>query len=143
MGRWISKNPLDLTRIIDETSNDASGALLIFAGTVRNNNDGKEVVSMTYEAHESMAEKVLREIEIETENKFDIHQCRLQHRIGLLRLGDVSVYVVVRSGHRDEGYKASRYAIDELKRRTPIWKEEHYVDGESQYLDGTPLNVET
>lgn len=139
MGRWIGKKPLDLSRIIDETIDHAGGALIIFAGTARNTNNGKPVSSMTYEAHESMAEKVLQELEIETTEKFNILQCRLQHRIGTLQLGDVSVYVVVRSAHRDEGYNASRYAIDELKRRVPIWKEEHYVDGESQYLEGTPL----
>jgi molybdopterin synthase catalytic subunit len=94
---------------------------------------------MTYEVDVPLAEKVLAEIESEALTKFSVHHCRIQHRVGTLKLGETSVIIVVRSAHRAEAYEASRYAIDELKRRAPIWKQEHYVGGESRYLEGTPL----
>ena len=88
-----------------------------------------------------LAEKVLQEIEAEVIEKFGVRRCRVQHRIGHLELGEPSVLIVVRAGHRAEAYEASRYAIDELKERAPIWKEEHYTDGDSRYLDGVPLRT--
>jgi molybdopterin synthase catalytic subunit len=139
MGRWIVTDPLELDPLLRETEDDASGALVIFYGTVRGENEGRPVQSMTYEAHVPLAEKALREIEQEALEKFGVRRCRIQHRIGHLELGEPSVLIVVRAGHRDGAYAASRYAIDEVKQRAPIWKEEHYADGDSRYLDGVPL----
>jgi molybdopterin synthase catalytic subunit len=139
MGRWIVTDPLELEPLLRETDDDASGALVIFYGTVRNESEGRPVQSMTYEAHVALAEKALRDIEQEALDKFGVRHCRIQHRIGHLELGEPSVLIVVRAGHRDEAYTASRYAIDEVKQRAPIWKEEHYADGNSRYLDGVPL----
>jgi molybdopterin synthase catalytic subunit len=139
MGRWIVSQPLELEPLLRETEDDASGALVIFFGTVRDENEGRPVQSMTYEAHVALAEKALGEIEQEALDKFGVRRCRIQHRIGHLELGEPSVLIVVRAGHRDEAYAASRYAIDEVKQHAPIWKEEHYADGDSRYLDGVPL----
>ncbi len=139
MGRWIVTGPLALDPLLRETEDVASGALVVFYGTVRDHNDGRPVESMTYEAHVPLAEKVLAEIEQETLAKFSARRCRIQHRVGHLALGEPSVLIVVRAGHRDAAYAASRYAIDELKQRAPIWKEEHYADGDSRYLEGVPL----
>jgi molybdopterin synthase catalytic subunit len=139
MSRWILETPLELEPLLRETEDSASGALVVFYGTVRDHNDGQRVQAMTYEAHTPMAEKVLREIEAETLEKFAVQHCRIQHRVGMLQLGEASVLIVVRAAHRDPAYAASRYAIDTIKQRAPIWKEEHYVSGESRYLDGVPL----
>ncbi len=139
MGRWIVTEPLVLEPLLRETEDVSSGALVVFYGTVRDYNDGRPVQSMTYEAHVALAEKVLAEIEQEALAKFGARRCRIQHRIGHLGLGEPSVLIVVRAGHRDAAYAASRYAIDALKQRAPIWKEEHYADGDSRYLDGIPL----
>ncbi|MCD4684844.1 MAG: molybdenum cofactor biosynthesis protein MoaE [Anaerolineae bacterium] len=139
MGRWILDTPLSVDPLLQETEDHGSGALIVFYGTVRNHNDGRPVDGMTYEAHVSIAEKVLAEIEAEALDKFAIRHCRIQHRIGRLALGEASVIIVVRGAHRADAYTASRYAIDELKQRTPIWKEEHYINGDSRYLDGVPL----
>jgi molybdopterin synthase catalytic subunit len=139
MGRWVCDTPLELEPLLRETEDVASGALVIFLGTVRDENDGQPVGSMAYEAHVSMAEKVLAEIEQEALARFEIRRCRIQHRIGTLQLGEPSVQIVVRAAHRAAAYEASRYTIDELKQRAPIWKEEHYTSGESRYLDGVPL----
>ena len=139
MGRWVTEEPLQLEPLLRETEDPASGALVIFLGTVRNHNDGRPVSGMTYDAHVSMAEKVLAQIEQEALERFDVRYCRIQHRIGPMTLGEPSVQIVVRAAHRGAAYAASRYAIDELKRRAPIWKEEHYTDGDSRFLDGVPL----
>ncbi len=139
MGRWIVDTPLELAPLLAETEDPACGALVVFFGTVRDENDRQPVEGMTYEAHVSMAEKVLRAIEAEALDRFGVRRCRIQHRIGTLKLGEPSVIIVVRAAHRAAAYDASRYAIDQIKQRAPIWKEEHYVTGASRYLDGVPL----
>ncbi len=139
MGRWIVETPLALEPLLAETEDAASGALVVFYGTVRDHNDGRPVHAMTYEAHIALAERVLADVEREAVERFGARFCRIQHRIGTLQLGEASVLIVVRAGHRDVAYAASRYAIDTVKERAPIWKEEHYADGDSRYLDGVPL----
>lgn len=140
--RWITSEPLDTDALVRETADEGSGALVVFCGTVRSENRGRRVEGLDYEAHEELAAKVLRELEEEVLEAFEARRCRLQHRVGELELGEASVAVVVRAAHRDEAFAAARWAIDELKERIPVWKEEHYADGGSAHLDGTPLEAE-
>jgi molybdopterin synthase catalytic subunit len=137
--RWITETPLAVEPLLREVEDVGSGAQVVFYGVVRNQNEGQPVEGMTYEAHVALAEKALAAIEREAVERFGVRGCRIQHRIGRLSLGEASVIIVVSAAHRDEAYAASRYAIDEVKRRAPIWKEEHYITGESRYLDGVPL----
>lgn len=139
MSRWVTDQPLNLSELLAETEDSGSGALVVFVGTVRDHNDGKPVEAVTYEAHVPLAERTLQELEQEVLQRFDVRTCRIQHRVGTLQLGEPSVAIVVRAAHRAEAFEAARYAIDELKKRVPIWKEEHYADGESRYLEGVPL----
>ena len=139
MGRWVTEQPLAVEPLLRELEDFGSGALVVFYGVVRNENEGRPVQGMTYEAHVPLAEQALAAIEREAVERFGVRGCRIQHRIGRLALGEASVIIVVSAGHREEAYQASRYAIDEVKRRAPIWKEEHYVTGDSRYLDGVPL----
>ncbi len=141
MGRWIAKKPMDLGRLLAETEDPGCGGLVIFSGIVRDENEGKAVQAITYDCHIEMAENILKDLELEILKKFPVRQCRVQHRIGRLELGEASVYVVVRAVHRGEAFEAARYGIDELKRRAPIWKEEHYATGQSEFLPGTPLKA--
>lgn len=139
---WLSPTPLDLDQLLAETADPRCGGLVIFSGDIRNHNEGRtDVVAMEYEAHLSMASRVLSQIEKEVLERFEVHQCRIQHRIGRVELGQSSVLVVCRAPHRDGAFKGARYAIDELKERAPIWKHELYADGQSRYLDGTPLRT--
>jgi MoaE-MoaD fusion protein len=141
--RWLSQAPLDRDALIDETADDRCGALVIFSGDIRNHNDGrKDVVAIEYEAHQPMAAKVLETIEGEVLENFDVHQCRVQHRLGRVEVGQSSVLVVCRAAHRADAFDGARYAIDELKERTPIWKREFYEEGEDRYLDGVPLKTD-
>jgi molybdopterin synthase catalytic subunit len=139
MSHWITDQPLQLATLLRETEDPGSGGLAIFCGTVRNENEGKLVRAITYEAHVPLAENVLRALEEEVLSHFDVRRCRIQHRVGTLQLGESSVIVVVRAAHRAEAFQAAQYAIDELKQRAPIWKEEHYETGGSRFLEGTPL----
>ncbi len=138
--KWLSEQPLDRDALIEETADDRCGALVIFSGDIRNHNDGRrDVVAIEYEAHHTMAARVLEAIEAEVRENFEVHQCRVQHRLGRVEVGQSSVLVICRAAHRAAAFDGARYAIDELKERTPIWKREFYEDGEDRYLDGVPL----
>ena len=142
-GKYLSADALDRDRLIEETADDRCGALVVFSGDIRNHNAGRDdVVAIEYEAHEAMASKVLATIEEEVVERFEVLRCRVQHRVGRVDVGQSSVLVVCRGAHRDGAFSGARYAIDELKERTPLWKREIYADGESRYLDGTPLRSE-
>ncbi len=136
----LHQETLDLASLLTETDDPKHGALVVFGGTVRNENLGRAVTGISYSAHPTMAENILSTLEQECLKRFDIGHCRILHRIGDLALGDVSVLVVVRAAHRAAAFDAARYAIDTLKRRAPIWKQEHYEGGDSHFLDGVSLD---
>lgn len=113
------------------------GATLLFLGMVRDHADGRPVTGMTYEAYEEMATPVLREIAQEAAQRIGSDRVAVVHRVGDLTIGEVSVAIAVSSPHRAESYDASRYVIEEIKKRLPVWKKEHYVDGAQEWVDGT------
>ncbi len=129
---------LNLADWLTEPQPASAGALNIFAGTVRNEHLGNAVGGMTYHAHRGLAEARLREIEVATEARFQV-SALLAHAVGRLEIGEISVIVVIRGGHRAEGFEACRWAIDTIKQAVPIWKEEHYLDGEARFLEGLPI----
>lgn len=135
----LTDAPLDLAALMADTEDPECGALVVFAGTVRLNNAGREVESMDYSAYGPLAAKTLAAIEAETIEAFGVHACRIQHRTGRLGLGAVSVYVVVRAVHRDAAFEAARDALEQLKARVAVWKNEYYADGSSAYLPGTEV----
>ncbi len=138
--RYLSAQPLDRGQLIDETADDRCGALVVFSGDIRDHNAGRDdVVAIDYEAHEVMAARELECIEREVVEEFDVLRCRIQHRTGRVEVGESSVLVVCRAPHRDAAFEGARYGIDELKKRTPLWKKECYANGDCQYLDGTSL----
>lgn len=111
----------------------------MFVGTVRDHNEGRPVTGITYEAHPLLANQALAAVEAAARRRYDIRSCRIVHRTGVLKLGDASVAIVVRSAHRAAAFDALRFAIDELKVKAPIWKLEHYADGSEAYLKGVSL----
>jgi molybdopterin synthase catalytic subunit len=136
----ITDQVLDIESLLTQTDDPDCGALVVFGGTVRLD-DG--VKAIDYTAYAPLAEKALAEIEQETLQRFDIRHCRLLHRTGMLKLGELSVVVVVRGGHRGPTFEAARWAIDTLKQRVPVWKEEHYLDGRSTFVEGQPVQSKT
>ena len=129
--------PIDSAEMIRAVSKPANGAVLLFLGAVRQVNDGRGVTGIDYEAYESMAQRELEAIVSEASARFATADIAVQHRLGELGVEDVSVAIAVAHAHRDEAYQASRFVIEELKRRVPIWKREHYVDGTREWVDPT------
>lgn len=132
----ITKDPIDPTALLAEVVTPSAGVALLFWGVVRNENDGREVEGLEYDAYTSMAEAKLREIVAEAVQRWGVGKIAVVHRVGALRVGEASVGIAVASPHRGEAYDASRFVIEELKQRVPIWKREHYADGPSQWLGG-------
>jgi molybdopterin synthase catalytic subunit len=112
------------------------GAVLLFLGTVRNHAGGEAVDGITYEAYERMATPVLADIAHEAAERLGTDRVAVIHRVGELAIGDVSVAIAVSSPHRAQAYDASRYVIEEIKKRLPVWKREHYSSGRSEWVEG-------
>ena len=117
------------------------GASIYFLGTVRNINDNKTVTGITYDTHDEMVIKSFEEIYNEADQKLDIKDKAvfIEHAKGYLNLGEISIIIAVACKHRDQAYVLSRYIIEEIKKRSPIWKKEHYENNESEWLKGNPI----
>jgi molybdopterin synthase catalytic subunit len=120
------------------------GASIIFNGTVRNINENKEVIGMTYDSHDELVIKSFEEIYKETREKLKIidKAVFIEHIKGYVGLGETSIIIAVACKHRDQTYVLSRYIIEEIKKRSPIWKKEHYKDEQSEWLKGIPIRNE-
>jgi molybdopterin synthase catalytic subunit len=119
---------------------EADGAQVVFRGVVRNHNQGRAVTAVSYDAFVPLTERVFGEIAAEARARWGGGlSLTILHRTGRLAVGEASVVVAAASPHRGESFEAARYVIDELKTRAPIWKQEHYVDGESEWLPGHAL----
>jgi molybdopterin synthase catalytic subunit len=129
----LTRSAIDLATL--HAARPADGAVCLFAGVVRDHNDGRLVRHLDYEAYEEMALAELRSIESEVRRRWPVGDVRIVHRLGRLEIGDVSVVVVIASPHRAQAFEACRHAIDTLKRTVPIWKKEFYADG-SMWLEG-------
>jgi molybdopterin synthase catalytic subunit len=111
------------------------GGYASFEGWVRDHNEGHAVTRLEYEAFEPLGNKEGERILAEAVHRFGVTRALCVHRIGTLSLGDVAVWIGVSSPHRDEAFKACRFIIDEVKHRVPIWKKEHYVNGDSGWVN--------
>ncbi|MDB2470836.1 molybdenum cofactor biosynthesis protein MoaE [Candidatus Pelagibacter bacterium] len=120
------------------------GASIIFNGTVRNINENKEVIGMTYDTHDELVIKSFEEIYDEVSEKLKIidKAVFIEHIKGYVGLGEISIIVAVACKHRDQAYMLSRYIIEEIKKRSPIWKKEHYKNEQSEWLKGNPIQNE-
>lgn len=130
----LCETPIDPFALARELSHPGAGACATFEGRVRDNNEGRSIVRLDYQAYAPLAQIEGARILAEACAKFAILDVRCAHRIGALAIGDPAVWVGVTAAHRDAAFAACRYVIDEVKRRVPIWKNEHYADGESGWL---------
>ena len=119
------------------------GASIFFTGTVRNQNNNKSVVGITYDSHDELVIKSFEEIYKEADKKLNIQDKAvfIEHAKGYLNLGEISIIIAVACKHRDQAYVLSRYIIEEIKKRSPIWKKEHYKNKESERLKGNPIQA--
>lgn len=131
----ITEQPIDRDALRDAMVNRSCGACVLFEGWIRDHNEGRAVARLEYEVYRTLAEAEGRVILSEAMSKFDIEDAACVHREGLLELTDTAVVVAVVSAHRDAAFRACRYIIDEVKQRLPIWKKEHYVDGEAHWVN--------
>ena len=117
------------------------GASIYFLGTVRNINNNKNVTGITYDSHDEMVIKSFEEIYNEVDQKLDIKDKAvfIEHVKGHLKLGETSIIIAVACKHRDQAYVLSRFIIEEIKKRSPIWKKEHYENEDSTWLKGNPI----
>ena len=125
--------------ILEEMGDPAAGAVVLFLGTVRNHGEAGKVDRMVYETYEPMAEKRLASIEAEVKRIWPVKKIKTVHRVGSLRIGDVSVAVAVSSAHRREAFEACRHAIERIKHEVPMWKKERLADGSEAWVEGTPI----
>ena len=132
----ITEGVLSTEEVLARVGADEDGAVLLFLGVVRDHNDGRPVTGMEYEAYREMAEGVLETIAREVEERWATDRIVILHRIGSLEIGEASVAIAVSTPHRSEAYDASRYVIEEIKERLPVWKREHYTDGERRWVPG-------
>ncbi len=112
------------------------GASLVFLGIARSAPEDGDVKELHYEAFPDMAIRIMEEIREETLNNFPVKEVFIHHRLGVVKVGEPSFMVVVFGGHRDETFRACRYAVDEVKKRVPIWKKEVFADGRSEWVLG-------
>jgi len=126
---------IDSRELQEQLADQTCGACVTFEGWVRNHNEGQQVLSLDYEAYESLAVKEGERIIAEAMERYPVSGVVCVHRVGELQIGDVAVWVGVSSAHRGEAFDACRYVIDEVKHRVPIWKKEHYTDGDSGWVN--------
>ncbi|MBS0569209.1 MAG: molybdenum cofactor biosynthesis protein MoaE [Proteobacteria bacterium] len=139
----LQETRIDAVTLARELAQSGAGAGVTFEGWVRDHNDGRRVLRLDYQAYAPLAQSEGENILAEARARFAILEARCVHRVGTLQIGDLAVWVGVSAAHRDAAFAACRHVIDEVKRRVPIWKNEHYADGESGWLhpDGSAVKA--
>ncbi len=136
----IATQPIQVQTAVDFVADDAHGAADLFIGTVRNVNLGKAVKGVSYDVFDELTLNVFRDLANESRQRWgDKLNIYIEHYKGRLDILGVSILIAVSSPHRDESFKACRFIIEEIKHRAPIWKQEHYIDGDSDWVQGHAL----
>lgn len=138
----IIEEVIDVSKLLGRVAGNANGATVLFLGTVRDVNDGRDVTGIEYTAYRSMAERELARIVEEAATLAQSKDIAVEHRLGELSVGECSVAVAVAHPHRGRAFDAARFVIEELKRRVPIWKREHYADGTREWVSATRGHTE-
>jgi molybdopterin synthase catalytic subunit len=125
----ITRKPIVLERLARAVRDPGAGAVVTFVGTTRNENAGRRVVRLEYEAYTRMAEREMRALATEAQRRWPLRRVAMAHRVGLVPVGQASVAIAVSAGHRAEAFAACHWLIDRLKEIVPIWKREHFRGG--------------
>lgn len=134
----LTESPLDPRALESEVRTDRDGAVVTFAGTTRNHNDGQDVVQLAYEAYAEMAQKVVAQLFEQAVARFGIARARIAHRLGVVPVGETCVLVVVAAEHRGPAFDACRFLMDRVKHEAPIWKRETLVRGGDRWVGELP-----
>ncbi len=131
----FTRTPIAPEELRIALADPACGGYATFEGWVRNSNEGQAVRGLEYEAFEDLGTREGERIIAEALERFGVAHAACAHRVGALAVGELAVWVGVSAAHRDEAFRACRYIIDEVKHRLPIWKKEHYLNGESGWVN--------
>lgn len=131
----ITAEPLDPAPLVAYVTTPEDGAVVTFAGVARNHFDGRPTASLYYEAYAEMAVPVLVQIADEARSRWKVGRIAVHHRVGKLTIGETAVLVIVAAPHRHEAFEAAEYIMDRIKAIAPIWKQEHWADGEVEWRD--------
>jgi molybdopterin synthase catalytic subunit len=126
----VSEEPLSLDAVVEEVSDESTGAVASFLGTVRRESRGRTVLYLEYEAYAEMAADVMAQIAADLERRYDLWAIAIHHRVGRVEIGEASVAIAVSAAHRQDALAACKDAIDTLKQTVPLWKKEVYEGGE-------------
>jgi molybdopterin synthase catalytic subunit len=126
---YLTNDPIALNAYLKDMQDPACGASVIFLGITRNHNNGKEVIRLEYEAHHSMANKVIAEIIAQASRKWNLKRALCVHRLGLVMPGEASIIIITAAAHRKEAYEANQFIINKIKKDAPVWKREFFGDG--------------
>jgi molybdopterin synthase catalytic subunit len=126
----VVRTALDMQELVRYVTDPSAGAIATFIGTTRNNNEGRKVIALDYDAYPEMAEKELKRIGDDAKKKWSIERMGIVHRIGPVQITEASVMIAVSAAHRDDAFQACRFAIEEIKKTVPIWKKEVFEGGE-------------
>ena len=137
IGIRLIEVPIDPSELIQAVAARDKGAISLFLGTVREMNEGRAVASLRYSAYSEMAESEMARIADEMRDQFGVSTAIIEHRVGPLEIGDIAIGIAVAHAHRAPAMASVAYAMDEIKRRVPIWKEEEYTDGTKEWVDPT------
>lgn len=129
----IIDQPIDYTAITERVRSNECGAVVLFMGTVREMTAGRQTVALDYEAYPEMAQQTLQQLTTEARAQWPVHAVAIEHRVGHLALGEISVAIAVSSPHRKDAFEAGRFLIDRLKEIVPIWKKENWSDGTTEW----------
>ena len=140
---WVTRDEIGAQVVLDRVGSPQDGAVVVFLGTVRNHHEGRAVKGIRYEAYEAMAADVLNEIASGVAERFGTDRIAVVHRVGELTIGDASIAVATSAPHRAEAFGAAQEIMEEVKRRVPVWKHEHFMDGTTEWVRGTPVDVST
>jgi molybdopterin synthase catalytic subunit len=139
----VTTKAIDLQELVEFVTDPEAGAIVTFIGTTRNNNEGRKVIALDYEAYPEMAEKELARLGEEAQKRWKIQRMAIVHRIGPVQITEPSVIIAVSAAHRHDAFEACRFAIEEIKKSVPIWKKEVFEGGEIWIgtQSGQPLNM--
>jgi molybdopterin synthase catalytic subunit len=130
----LTSAPIDPSAVLAQVASREAGAVVLFLGTTREFTQGRRTVSLDYECYPEMAEKKLAELEAQAKSRWPLTGCSIVHRLGHLELGEASIAIAVSSPHRGVAFEAGEWLIDTIKQVVPIWKQENWADGTSEWV---------
>lgn len=130
----IVSEKIDTAAVLDSVSSPRAGASVLFVGTTRQFTGDRETTQLSYECYEAMAIAKLEELSARAKERWDVIHCAIVHRVGEVAIEEASVAVAVSTAHRKASFEAAEWLMEELKKQVPIWKKEHWADGDQQWI---------